>query len=188
LGLLERIADARKPQRSITTIDDYAATLQSFMFNGNAYGAGIQQTLVGGQAERIPNDLTGYATAAYASNGPVFALMAVRMLVFSAIRFQFQQLRGGRPGELFGNDSLSLLETPWAGGTTQDLLTSMLLDVDLAGNAYVAAIGDELVRLRPDWVSIVLEPRKFRGGTLGYRRVGYLYEEGGRGGSGACRG
>ncbi|MCT9932438.1 phage portal protein [Planotetraspora sp. A-T 1434] len=182
MNLLQRAVASRRQARSIDTIDDYALALQSFMFNGNTYGGlGIQQTLVGGQAERIPNDLTGYATAAYASNGPVFALMAVRMLVFSAIRFQFQRLSSGRPGDLFGNADLALLETPWTGGTTQDLLTSMILDIDLAGNAYLTKVNGELVRLRPDWVSIVLEPRRFRGGILGYRRIGYLYEEGGLG-------
>lgn len=180
MGVLDRIADAHAalaPRRDITTIDDYASALQSFMFNGVTYGAGIQQTLAGGQAERIPNDLTGYATAAYASNGPVFALMALRLLVFSAVRFQWQQMRSGRPGELFGTPDLALLEQPWQGGTTQDLLAAMILDVDLCGNFYGARIGGELVRLRPDWVSIVLEPRRFRGGVLGYRRVGYLYQE-----------
>jgi phage portal protein BeeE len=190
MGALERIADVHallmpsSPRRDISTIDDYAAALTSFMFNGAGYsaGLGIQQTLAGGQAERIPNDLPGYATAAYAGNGPVFALMAVRALVFSAVRFQWQALRSGRPGELFGSTELSLLESPWPGGTTQDLLTSMILDVDLAGNFYAARVNGELVRLRPDWVSIVLEPRRFRGGTLGYRKVGYLYDEGGLGG------
>lgn len=186
MSVLERISDAHArlaPARDITSIDDYAAALQSFMFNGSSYATGIQQTLAGGQAERIPNDLTGYATAAYASNGPVFALMALRMLVFSAIRFQWQAMRSGQPGELFSSRELALLEQPWEGGTTQDLLTSMILDVDLAGNWFGARVGDELVRLRPDWVSIVLEPREFRGGVLGYRRVGYLYQE--YGGEGA---
>lgn len=183
MGLLERIAEARKPQRSITTIDDYAAALQSFMFNGLGYsaGLGIQQTLYGGQAERIPNDLTGYATTAYMSNGPVFALMAVRMRVFSSVRLAFQRLRQGRPGDLFGTPALRLAESPGMGETTQDLLASMILDVDLAGNWYGVRVGDELVRLRPDWVSIVLEPRQFRDGILGYRRAGYVYEEGGLG-------
>jgi phage portal protein BeeE len=192
MGVLERIADAHArltagpaPSRDITSIDDYASALQQFMFNGFTYGAGIQQTLAGGQAERIPNDLTSYATAAYAANGPVFALMALRLLVFSAVRFQWQQLRSGRPGELFGSRELSLLEEPWQGGTTQDLLAAMILDVDLAGNFYGARVGNELVRLRPDWVSIVLEPRMFRGGVLGYRRVGYLYQEYGGVGEGA---
>jgi phage portal protein BeeE len=186
MGLPERVAAARRSlgrgeARSITTIDDYAAALGEFAFNGVGYGppVGIQQTLTGGQAERTPNDLTGYATAAYASNGPIFALMALRLLVFSAIRFQYQRLNGGRPSGLFGDTSLSILETPWVGGTTQDMLARMILDVDLAGNSYWARVGDELVRLRPDWVGIVLEPRRVRDATVGYRRLGYIYEEGG---------
>src|SRR4051812_35220677 len=103
MGLLDRIRDTHTQSfgsgRSIQTIDDYAEALGTFMFNGVGYGspAGIQQTLVGGQAERVPTDLAGYATAAYAANGPIFALMAVRMLVFSAIRFQYQRLNAGRP-------------------------------------------------------------------------------------------
>jgi hypothetical protein len=184
MGLLDRVRDTHAQSsggRSIQTIDDYAEALGSFMFQGVGYGApaGIQQTLVGGQAERVPTDLAGYATAAYAANGPIFALMAVRMLVFSAIRFQYQRLNGGRPSGLFGTQDLSIVEKPWVGGTTQDMLARMSVDVDLAGNSYWAHIGNELVRLRPDWVGIVLEPRKFRGTTVGYRRVGYTYTEGG---------
>lgn len=182
MGLLERIAGAaRRPaSRSITTIDEYALALSQAMYGGGLYGAGVQQT-IGGQAERITVDLVGLASAAYAAHGPVFALMAVRMRVFSSVRLTWQQMRGGRPGRTFGTPELSLLETPWVGGTTQDLLTAMIVDLDLVGNSYITRVGEELVRLRPDWVSIVLEPRLFRGGTLGYRRVGYLYEEGGLG-------
>lgn len=175
MGLLERISAARGRERSITTLEDYALALQSAL----AAYPGVSQTIAGDPAERAPNDLTGYAMQAYASNGPVFALMAVRMLVFSAVRFQFQRLNGGRPSGLFGDQSLSLLETPWTGGTTQDLLARMMLDVDLAGNAYWAHVGGELVRLRPDWVEIVLAPRRFRNGTLGYQKLGYVYTEGG---------
>jgi phage portal protein BeeE len=101
------------------------------------------------------------------------------MLVFSSIRFGFQRLRDGKPSGFFGTPDLRLLEYPFAGGTTQDLLMNIIVDADLAGNAYVARIGDEAIRLRPDWVSIVLEPRLFRGATLGYRRIGYIYQEGG---------
>jgi phage portal protein BeeE len=184
MGLLERVAATRRElvpaERDITTLDDYAAALSSFAFAGNTYGfGGLQQTLVGGQTERIPTDLAGFATAAYASNGPVFALMAVRMLVFSAVRFQYQQFNAGRPSRMFGDRSLSILETPWTGGTTQDLLARMIVDVDLAGNSYWAKVGGELVRLRPDWVGIVVEPRMVRGAVVGYRRIGYVYAEGG---------
>lgn len=185
MGLLERVAAARPvtpARRDISTIDDYAAALGQFTFGGVSYGPlplGVQQTMAGEAAERIPTDLTGMATAAYASNGPVFALMAVRMLVFSAIRFQYQAFNAGRPSRMFGDQSLSIVEQPWPGGTTQDLLARMSVDVDLAGNSYWARVGGELVRLRPDWVGIVVEPRRLRGATVGYRRVGYVYQEGG---------
>lgn len=171
-------------ERSISTIDDYAAALNEFVFNGVGYGTGVTQTLQGG-TERVPSSLEGYAAHAYAANGVVFACMAVRMLVFSAIRFQWQRLNSGRPSEMFGTPALSILETPWPGGTTQDLLTRMIQDADMAGNSYWTAQGGELVRLRPDWVEIVLEPRRVPGrrGVVGYRRAGYVYTEGGAGAS-----
>ena len=74
---------------------------------------------------------------------------------------------------------LAVLERPWPGGTTGDLLTRMLLHADFGGNAYVARIGNELVPMRPDWVDIVLAPREVDLGsesaTIGYRRIGYAY-------------
>lgn len=170
--------------RSITSIDDYANALNHFMFNGNTYGlgTGLNQTLQGG-SERIANDLQGFASSAYAANGVVFACMAVRQLVFSAIRFQWQQMNGGRPSKMFGTSELALLEKPWAGGTTQDMTARMIQDADLAGNSYWFRDQNELVRMRPDWVEIVLEPRHTANGRVGYRKLGYLYHENGIGGS-----
>lgn len=173
-----------EPERALTTLDDYADALNSFVYQGNTYGLGglgVHQTQTGQRAEPIPNDLTGYAQAGYAGNGVVFAVMLVRMLVFSGIRFSFQRLASSRPSELFGTQELALLERPWVGGTTQDLLIRTIQDADLAGNAYWTRTGGELVRLRPDWVQIVLEPRMLRGGVLGWRKFGYLYTEGGPG-------
>lgn len=169
--------------RSITTLDDYAAALNEFVYNGNVYGmGGIQQTIQG-QSERIANDLRGFATSAYSANGIVFAVMAVRMAVFSAIRFQWQQMSNGRPSTMFGNAALAPLEVPWVGGTTQGMLTRMVQDADLAGNSYWVADGDELVRMRPDWVEIVLQKRMMATGQVGWKRLGYAYYEGGAGGS-----
>lgn len=184
--LLERL----RGNRSISTIDDFTAALNSFTFNGHQYGGGVQQTLQGEPIERISNSLEGYAQSAYASNGVVFACMAVRQLVFSLIRFQFQQMVQGRPRELFGSPVLGSLEEPWPGGTTQDLLSRMIQDADLAGNFYgfadtsFARVEPEIVRLRPDWVDIVLTPRFVEQegvgrGQAGYRRSGYVYWEGG---------
>ncbi|MBA2951595.1 phage portal protein [Streptomyces sp. PSKA28] len=140
----------------------------------------MQQTMPGQAAESVPNDFTGFATRAV-TNGVLFSCLSVRQMVFSATRFQWQRLNNGRPSEMFGTADLRLLEEPWVGGTTQDLLSRVIQDADLAGNSYWAREGDELVRMRPDWVQIVLEPRRTRGGTLGWRRIGYLYQEGGPG-------
>lgn len=189
MNLLDRLKG--REERAITTVDDYAAAVGSFTFNGLEYGygalsPGIQQTLAGSQTEMAPNNLVGLATHAYAANGVVFSCMLVRQLVMSTIRFNWQRLRNGKPSDTYGNQALALLETPWTGGTTQDLVSRMIQHADLGGNAYVAHLGGELVVMRPDWVDIVVEERQVRGGRselgggqVGWRRVGYLYTEGG---------
>jgi phage portal protein BeeE len=181
-------------QRSISTIDDYANLVNQFTFNGMnyglGYGSGIQQTLAGRTTEIAPNNFAGLATHAYQANGVVFACMLVRQLVFSSIRFRWQQIRDGQPSEMFGNPNLALLEQPWTGGTTQDLLSRLINDADLAGNSYwykdtsLARLGttepnSELVRMRPDWVDIVVEPRMVRGGQVGWHKLGFIYTQGG---------
>lgn len=196
MGLLERISKSREPRRSITTLDDYVSALNSFVYQGNTYGLnGVQQTMGGEPTERIGNDLVGYATGAYMSNGPVFSCMLVRQLVFSAARFRWQRLVDGAPSRMFGSPDLGLLEEPWQGGTTQDLLSRVLQYADLAGNSYSVRDtpfsrmdGDgqsEIVTLRPDWVEIALMPRmrrQFDGAAqVGWKRIGYLYHEGGKG-------
>lgn len=194
MGLLERISRARTPVRSISTIDDYMGLVNEFMFNGVAYQAPfVQQSMAGETAERIPNDLVSYAQAAYASNGPVFSCMLVRQLVFSAVRFRWQRIVDGKPSDLFGTPDLGLLERPFFGGTTQDLLNRVIQYADLGGNAYtvrytpLARLGGddqaEAVAIRPDWTEVVLTPRRMNGGRLGWRKLGYLYYEGGAGNS-----
>ena len=75
----------------------------------------------------------------------------------------------GRPGRLFGNQELSVLEHPWTSGTTGDLAARAIQDADLGGGFYVTRRGigaaqakrlgtqstDNLFRLRPDWVTVV---------------------------------
>jgi len=184
-NLLARIhEEAKKPaSRSIETIDDYVSLMQDFLFQGNWYGGGVQQTISGEPAEYIENSFEAYANQIYKTHGPIFALMAVRMSAFSTVRFQWQIISGGRPSKLFGNESLSVLETPWVGGTTQDLLVRMITDADFAGNFYGVRVEDEIVRLRPDWVGIILAPRLINPNRpkeiLGFKKVGYIYKEGG---------
>lgn len=175
-------------RRNIGSLDDYVAALNSFVYNGQAYGYGPGQTQTIGyeDAESVANDFRGYVSSAYQSNGIIFSLIATRMLVFSAVRFNYQRLNRGRPSTLFGSPQLSIVERPWPGGTTQDLLVKMLTDVDLAGNFYAVRVANEIVRLRPDWVDIVLMPRLVRRPDGSTRRVGYMkagyayYNEGDR--------
>jgi phage portal protein BeeE len=149
--------------------------------NSYSYGGGFTQTLTDGRnVESIGSAYAQVAGGGYANNGVVFSCMAVRQHVFSAVRFQWQRIRQGRPSDLFGSADLRLLEEPWPGGTTQDLRARLIQDADLAGNSYWTRDSGELVRLRPDWVEIVLEPRTIRGARVGWRRIGFLYYEGGR--------
>lgn len=128
--------------------------------------------------EEIENDFEGYVQGILKRSGPAAALMFVRLFHFSEARFTFRQIRKGRPGDLFGTAALSVLETPWPNGTTGDLLARMSLDIDLAGNAYIAAVNGHLRRLRPDWVTIVSASRsepQLYGAALDAEIVGYLY-------------
>lgn len=175
------------------TLDEYAKLADQFSFGGIGYGyggypGGIQQTLAGRATEVAPNNFVGLASHAHSANGVVFACMLVRQLVFSSVRFRWQRLVDGKPSDMFGSRDLRILERPWPGGTTQDLLSRMIQDADLAGNSYWTVIDHEMVRMRPDWVDVLVEERLVRGGPgevgggrIGWRKVGYLYWEGGRG-------
>src|SRR5918997_1052430 len=126
------LAPFRDEQRSITTVEDYIEALSAYQYGAYGVNLGIQQSHGEQRSEPIPNDLVGYTAAGYAGNGVVFACMLARMLVFSGVRFTWQRFAESRPSELFGTPDLAMLERPWVGGTTQDMLTSTILDADLA--------------------------------------------------------
>jgi phage portal protein BeeE len=111
-------------------------------------------------------------------SGPIAALMFVRQLVFSEARFQWRQRRSGQPGELFGTPDLAILEQPWPGGTTGDLLSRMIQDADLAGNSFWTIVDGRMKRLRPDWVTIVTGSRSepsLYGDAIDGELIGYIY-------------
>ena len=184
MNLLDRLTGRPQPERSLS-IDQYGSMLAQYGFGYTA--PVLMQSLAGAATERPADTFEGLAHQAYLSNGIVFACMMMRQLIFSSARFRWQRLRNGSPSDTFGDRSLTLFERPWPGGTTQDLLSRMVQDVDLAGNSYWFRQGDELVRLRPDWVQIVGKPRTpdRRSGQAGWVKLGYLYTEGGIGGSGS---
>jgi HK97 family phage portal protein len=91
---------------------------------------------------------------AYQGNAVVFGVILARLMLFSEATFQLQSLSNKK---LYGNESLRILEYPWPNGTTGELLARMEQDTSLVGNAYIWNAGDQLVRLRPDLVTIVSE-------------------------------
>lgn len=150
---------------------------ESWHVGGNVYYGSARVS--DGRERPGPYDFEAAVQRVYKANGPVFALMLVRQMVFSEARFQFRQIRNGRPGELFGTADLAPLERPWPGGTTGDLLSRMIQDADLSGNAFVTRLDDgRLRRLRPDWVTIVTgsqEEQSAPGDAIDSQLVGYAY-------------
>ncbi len=96
--------------------------------------------------------------SAYRSNSAVFACCAVRQAVLSEAMFRFQERQDGRFGRLYGSPMLDMLESPWPGASTGDLIAALDLDATMAGNSYWVAnpAGAGLVRLDPGHVEIVM--------------------------------
>ncbi len=127
--------------------NDYLRLFEQFSFGGQRYVTPVVS----------PEELTALQGQ---KNPIVAAAIHARMLVFSEVRFQWQRFENGRPQGFFGNTELSVLESPWVGGTTGDLLARMLVDADLFGNSYWVrrrgrGVGDELVRLDPARVMVL---------------------------------
>lgn len=151
-------------------------SLDYFSFNGSTYPLQGQTTWGQDKADPIAHEFADYINGGLKANGIVWALALKRFTVFSEAKFQFRSY----DGKLFGNESLNILERPFPGGTTGDLLTRMLLEADFAGNSYRVLVGDEIVALRPDWVEIVLGEREYEGQVLGFNKLGFLYYHGGK--------
>lgn len=130
--------------------------------------------------EDAGTDFASYVSGALKSNGVVFACILARQLVFSEARFQYQRFNDGRPGDLFDDPSLGLLERPWTNGTTGDLLARMEQDVSLCGNFFATVVDDRhgkrIRRLRPDWVTVVTGSESGSPAALDARVVGYVYK------------
>ena len=161
---------------------DPALSLQSYyeLLTSFQYG-GVSYTMPGDKQESV-HDYASLTRGAYKSSCVVFACMDVRSKLFSEARFQFRQVRNGRPGDLFGTADLQMLETPWPGGTTGDLLMRMIQYADLAGNAFVVRRPNGAALLRPDWVDIVTgsSDEDADAWSPDATVAGYIYHSGGR--------
>ena len=145
-------------------------------WEGIASGAALLTTTYGSpDRESILPQWTVWAQSAHQSSPVVFAALYMRMNLFCEVTFQYQ---AKDDKHLYGNTNLAILEEPWPGGTTRDLLARMEQDVSLTGNAYIwkPPGEDRLVRLRPDWTTIVSELVPVPGGGQ-YRDIkGYWVE------------
>ncbi len=153
-----------------------------FSYGGLNYTSTLNQTMQG-NTEEVSGSYESLIQAAYKSNGIVFACMLARQLVFSEARFVYRQRRNGRPGDYFGTKALAVLERPWPGGVTADLLSRAIQDVDLAGNFFCTRRPSRIRRLRPDWVTIILgsyDDPDVQAGDIDAEVVGYMYHPGGR--------
>jgi hypothetical protein len=140
------------------------AWVDSFLqYQGQIYQPAYTTTYAGQKVEAPQDTFSGYSQGAYKANGIIFSVSMARARPFSEIAFKWRRKRdtGGGPA-LWGNPDLELLEKPWPGGTTQQLLMRAEQDVTLAGSAFWAREDgrrgepDRLRRLRPDWCEFIL--------------------------------
>src|SRR5260221_13810116 len=145
-------------------------------WEGIASGAAVLTTTYGSpDREAVLPQLALWAQSEYAGNSVVFSAILLRLMLFSEATFQFQ---AKDDKHLFGNTDLKILEEPWPDGSTGELLVRMEQDVSLAGTSYTWSVPDEnwLVRLRPDWTTIISELVRAPGGGQYRRKIGYWVE------------
>lgn len=176
MNLLRAVTRSRPAQRH----DDY------HLFQGNQY---LNQYLQNWEPNRegIGTDFAALVSRAYKGNSIVFACEATRVALLSQALPVFRRLRSGRRGDTFGTAELSVLERPWPGGNFGSLAARMVLDADFGGTAFVARRAerpDRLMRMRPDWVTMVLgseeEPEE-ADKALDADLLGVIYHPGGVG-------
>lgn len=149
----------------------------STFWEGEASPASVITTSYGSpNSEAILPMMASYARDAYKGNGVVFGAILARLSLFSEATFQFQDKTDKH---LYGKndpDGLPKLETPWPNGTTGELLARMIQDADLAGNAYIWDAGPQLVRLRPDQVTIISQETSTGDGRSYREVIGYFWD------------
>lgn len=154
-----------RPENTIQRFDpSWQAWVDSFLqYEGGIYTPSYTTTMSGMKSEPVNDTFIGYIQGAYKTNGVVFAVSMARARPFSEVQFKFRRKKdsGGGPN-LFGNKALDVLDTPWPGGTTQQLMIRAEQDITVGGTAFWAREDgfngreDRLRRLRPDWCEFIL--------------------------------
>lgn len=190
MGLFRRLKLAMRAANEQKSFQQLPFWSPDHPLNTNVFASNLYD-----DKERIEGDFESYVSGAFKKAPPVFACISTRAAVLSEARFQYRRFENGRPTDLFGGASngLDLLERPWPGGTTGELIARMEQDASLAGNFFATTCDDlgrygkaskggpgrRVVRMRPDWVSIIIGvPGNERAHPLNLnaRVLAYLYE------------
>lgn len=170
MGLLERTRRKRGGAlEKRSSIDGWLQNYlipSTFQYGGVTYPLGLNSTLGGQRAMEIVNTLPSHA-AALRNCPPAFAAQDVRAAVVSGMRFAYRYKPSAKPSNrrpnvaprrVFFDSRLELLDNPWPGATTSDLVGRMEWHAGLGGAAFVAyrtRPEPHLQVLRPDWCALV---------------------------------
>lgn len=153
------------------------------MFAGQPHhygGGGPPTSMPGSPAEHPGESFADVVERVHRRNGVVSAAVVARSLIVSQLRFRWR----GEDGTTFGSAALAPLERPGGGLSRPALLTQVEQDVAYAGNAYIRRTDDDrLVRLRPDWVDVLLSSSEAPSDptfAADVQKIGYLFHPGGR--------
>ena len=117
---------------------------------------GRQYSLDGSPGNNPEANFVGYVRGVTEANGVVAGAIAARATLISQVQFTWRNNRSSATfGRVFGNPDLSILERPGP-VTRPELLNLAEQDVSNAGSWYCHRNGNELHRLRPDWVTVIL--------------------------------
>lgn len=155
--------------------------------------AGTRGGPVNGQYEVSGASLSEISQRIYKTSGPIWSLIAVRMMLFGEARYRFQRMRDGVPGDLFSTADLQILDHPdgvdrrGVNGLRR-LAMRAEQDASLMGNGYLfrpdttlperEGMRDRVRRLRPDWVTLIYgsdSDHDYYGDALDGELIAYAY-------------
>lgn len=145
-NLIRREQRATPPTPGQIGWAEYLHLWENFGFNGVNY--------------MVPSGSIAQLTALQALRNPILLrCIIMRAAVFSEVRFSFQNVAGGRASkDLFGTPALQILEHPWPGASTGDLLGRMEIDVSMYGNSYwIRSAPNALTWLDPTRMRILTQ-------------------------------
>lgn len=144
MKLLSRLERSPAEERlSTLSFDEYVAILQQYPAR--------PITSFGSTTEEVAHNYATHCQNVLKRNGPIFALIAFRTDIFSQVRWAYRQRRNGKPGDIFSNPALDVLNDD------PILNKMMVIDNDLAGNFYGYRDHNRITRLRPDWVQLAYD-------------------------------